>query len=220
MANLEQLSNKFASICAENLEDQKLTPQKILENLIKNGFSAGLASLFGQSLIDRIADARQTLALAAKKPALRDSLVATVKGEVEEYFKSREKEIVRFFEVAEDPRQYLNVISATFTAIDAGKFSDQDVISAFEAIKKLSKEGAEKLTRPITQMAFEFCKEKGLDVKIASDTHIFLISNPGQNLGNELYTHVRKRFPNAHPVVSSGEYKGRFGDYIRVENLP
>src|SRR3989338_2139092 len=106
IVNMEKLADEFATICSTYLE-KELTPEKIRELLIQKGFPAGLASYLGSSLLERITDARQTLAVAATKPKLRDSLVGTVREEVIGYFQTREAEIVRFFEVLQDPTGYL-----------------------------------------------------------------------------------------------------------------
>src|SRR3989344_2082317 len=114
IVNMEKLADEFALICSADLE-KDLTPEKIIEQLIQKGFPSGLASYLGASLLERIADARQTLAVAATKPKLKDSLVATVKEEVIEYFKSREAEILRFFEVSSDPVGYLEMTRHIFS---------------------------------------------------------------------------------------------------------
>lgn len=107
---MEAMADAFASICAENL-DQDLTSEVILGKMIEKGFPKGLASYLGASLLERIKDARQTLAVAATKPKLKDALVATVREEIIEYFKTRESEIIKFFEVTQDPMMYLDIMA-------------------------------------------------------------------------------------------------------------
>ena len=140
IVNMEKLADEFSVICSADLE-KELTPEKIRESLIQKGFPAGLASSLGSSLLERITDARQTLAVATTKPKFRDSLVAAVREEVIGYFQTREAEIVRFFEVLQDPTGYLKIISSVFSHIDEGRLSqlsDSAVVEILSNVKILS----------------------------------------------------------------------------------
>ncbi len=202
LVELPKLADEFASVCAVDL-DKNLTSAQIKTKLIEKGFPAGLANYLGESLLERITDARLTLAVAATKPKLKDSLVETVKEEVMEYFKSRETEIVRYIDVAQDPVSYLKIVSEAFNAVDTGNLSDEELEKAFEAVQRLGKEGKKKLCRPITQYMLEFCLSKGWkSAKMVSDTEIVFNASeaPGyhhKETQDEVFYHIKKRFPNA-----------------------
>lgn len=153
------LADKFTSICSENL-GQNISPETIRMNLIKEGFPAALAETLGKSLLDRIADARESLSVATKKPSLREALIVSTRSDITEYFQTNTEVVERSMLVSQNPVGYLEASINGLTTGDLENLSIDQLNSVMDAFRKFNSEGLLRLRSVLVKRACELIKEK------------------------------------------------------------
>lgn len=206
---IDILANKFTSICSENLE-QNISPETIRINLIKEGFPAALAETLGQSLLDRIADARESLSVATKKPALREALIASTRSDIIEYFQINTEVVERSMLVSQDPVGYLEASINALTTGDLENLSIDQLNSAMDAFYKFNSEGLLRLRSIFAKKACELIKEKfGYEAKEASII-------PGVTPGPAITIDVSDGAGTGFSVENY--LREKLGEYITIES--
>lgn len=223
LINIGQLANVFASICGTDL-DKNLTPKEIKDRMIKQGFPAGLAVTLGTALLKQIADARESLSVAARKPQLKASLIASVEEDIIKYFGENQEVVNIFLIVSQNPVASLDAAVNVLSTAEVGGLSPEDLKTFLDSIKRLLEEGTQKFLESIGQTIVLLAKEKLEEdavVKKSSLTGIYLNFDSEKNREN-FFTYLESIFPSLKfsptgTKITDKEWRITFNDNTRDE---